>query len=115
PEMQGQRFHTVEIPTTLPTLDETYGRVGTTPAALTAFYEQQLRPDFNVYTAHAEMEGMQQLPHLRHLLQTIRGRVQCARLIDLASALGPVPVARIVPRPIAGRSGTVAWQEALDA
>ena len=115
PEMDGQRFRTLEIPTTLPTLDETFGRIGTTPEVLTAYYARQLRPGVNVYTAHAEMEGIRQLPHLRHLLETIRSRVQIVRLIDLASAAGPVPVARVVAGTIAGRSGTVACQEALHA
>jgi len=64
---------------------------------------------------HAEMEGLRQLPHLRHLLQTIRGHVRFVRLIDLASELGRVPVACIVPRTIAGRAGTVACQEEADA
>src|SRR5262249_17869480 len=40
PEMDGQRFRTVEIPTTLPTLDETFGRIGTTAAVLTPFYAE---------------------------------------------------------------------------
>jgi peptidoglycan/xylan/chitin deacetylase (PgdA/CDA1 family) len=119
PEMDGQRFRTLEIPTTLPTLDETYGRIGTTPQALTTFYVQQLRSGLNVYTAHAEMEGIRQLPHLRHFLSAVRDQASVARLIDVARQLdgagGTVPVARIVPRTIPGRAGTVACQEALVA
>ena len=112
PEMDGRRFRTLDIPTTLPTLDEAYGREGTTPAELTAFYLRQLRPGLNVYTAHAEMEGIRQLPHLRDLLSTLQAQVAFLRLIDVAERLGSAPVARVVPGPIAGRAGTVAWQEA---
>jgi undecaprenyl phosphate-alpha-L-ara4FN deformylase len=112
PEMGGERFRTPEIPTTLPTLDETYGRVGTTPEALTAFYMSRLRPGWNVYTAHAEMEGIRQLPHLRHFLEAARSRATVLRLIDIATALDDVPLARVVTGPIEGRAGTVAWQEA---
>jgi undecaprenyl phosphate-alpha-L-ara4FN deformylase len=111
PEMDGQRFQTVEIPTTLPTLDETYGRIGTTAAALTPFYLQQLRPGLNVYTAHAEMEGVRQLPIFRDFLEHVRAQAECGRLIDVARSLEASPVARIIPGPIAGRAGTVAWQE----
>jgi undecaprenyl phosphate-alpha-L-ara4FN deformylase len=111
PEMDGRRFGTVDIPTTLPTLDETYGRIGTTAQVLTAFYRQQLRPGLNVYTAHAEMEGLRQMPLFRDFLETVRGQVTFTRLIDIARQLDATPVARVVPGPIAGRAGTVAWQE----
>lgn len=111
-EMDGQQFRTMDIPTTLPTLDEAYGRVGTTAAELTVFYMRQLRPGLNVYTAHAEMEGIRQLPLLRHFLSALRGQATYLRLIDVAERLDTVPVARVVPGPIAGRAGTVARQEA---
>jgi hypothetical protein len=113
--MDGQRFRTLDIPTTLPTLDETYGRVGTTPRELTAFYQQRLRPGLNVYTAHAEMEGRGQLAHLRDVLTAVRDQASCVRLVDVAQHLDSVPVARVVPRPIPGRAGTVATQEATGA
>lgn len=112
PEMGGQRFRTLEIPTTLPTLDETFGRVGTSVRELTAFYRRQLRPGLNVYTAHAEMEGRQQLPVLRDWLESLRGDVQVMRLIDAAERLDCAPVAPVAPGLIAGRHGTVAWQGA---
>jgi undecaprenyl phosphate-alpha-L-ara4FN deformylase len=111
PEMDGQRFRTIDIPTTLPTLDETYGRVGTDAAALTAFYQQQLRSGLNVYTAHAEMEGLRHVPWFRDFLTAVRDRVTFTRLTDVARQLDAVPVARVVAGPIAGRAGTVAWQE----
>jgi len=119
PEMNGQRFRTMEIPTTLPTIDETYGRIGTTPEALAEFYAQQLRPGLNVYTAHAEMEGLRQLPHFCAMLERLRGRAGFTRLIDVAHALqktpDQLPVVRVVAAPIVGRAGTVAWQESARA
>jgi len=115
PEMDGQRFRTIEIPTTLPTLDETFGRVGTSARELTAFYRQRLQPGLNVYTAHAEMEGIRQLPLLRDLLTAVRAESTVLRLIDVAHGLRAVPVARVVSGPIEGRAGAVAWQEAARA
>jgi undecaprenyl phosphate-alpha-L-ara4FN deformylase len=111
PAMNGERFRTVDIPTTLPTLDEVYGREATSAPELTRFYMGQLRPALNVYTAHAEMEGIQQLPILRDFLSALRGQVTHPRLIDVAERLEAVPVAHVVRGPIPGRAGTVAWQE----
>lgn len=111
PQMDGQHFRTIDIPTTLLTLDETYGGVGTSARALTAYYRQQLRPGLNVYTAHAEMEGRQQLPLLRDFLESLRDEVEVLRLIDVAERLDAVPVAPVIAGPIAGRHGTVAWQD----
>lgn len=111
PEMNGQRFRTLDIPTTTPTLDETYGRVGTTARELTAFYRQQLHAGLNVHTVHAEMEGMPHLPILRDLLETVRDEVRFTRLIDVAEQTPAADVGRVIAGPIAGRAGTVAWQE----
>jgi peptidoglycan/xylan/chitin deacetylase (PgdA/CDA1 family) len=113
PEMGGQRFRTLEIPTTTPTLDETYGEVGTTARELTSFYRQQLHPGLNVHTVHAEMEGMGHMPLLRDLLESVRPEVRCTRLIDVAEQTQNAPCASVVVAPIAGRAGTVAWQEAV--
>jgi len=115
PTMGGQQFRTPEIPTTLLTLDETYGRVGTTARELTAYYRGQLQPGLNVYTAHAEMEGRQQLPVLRDWLESLRGEAEFPRLIDVAEHLGNLPVAPVAPGPVDGRHGTVAWQGAARA
>jgi undecaprenyl phosphate-alpha-L-ara4FN deformylase len=111
PEMDGQRFRTLEIPTTTPTLDETYGEYGTSARELTAFYRRQLHPGVNVHTVHAEMEGMPHLPLLRDLLESVQREVRWRRLIDVAQEARSAPAARVVIGPIAGRAGTVAWQE----
>ena len=115
PEMGGQCFRTLEIPTTLPTLDEAFGRVGTTPGELTAFYRQQLRPGLNVHTVHAEMEGMPQLPILRDLLEAVNGDLRFMRLTEVAQEHPSPPVSRVIVAPIAGRAGTVTWQEGARA
>jgi undecaprenyl phosphate-alpha-L-ara4FN deformylase len=114
PEMGGRRFSTVDIPTTLLTLDETYGRIGTQARVLTAYYRQRLRPGLNVYTAHAEMEGRAQLPILQDFLESVRDEVAVSRLIDIARVLAPPPVACVSAAPIEGRHGLVAWQENAD-
>jgi undecaprenyl phosphate-alpha-L-ara4FN deformylase len=109
----GQTFRTAEIPTTWPTVDETYGVVGTDTAALTRFYVAQLRPGLNVHTVHAEVEGLRHLPLFEALLDALRERVTFVRLIDVAEGLDAarLPACRIVDAATAGRSGTVATQE----
>lgn len=109
--VDGRTFRTVEIPTTLLTLDETFGRYGTSAAELASYYTAQLHLGLNIYTAHAEMEGRAQLPIFRHWLQSLRGTVRTARLIDIAAGLGEVPICGVRAAPIEGRHGTVAWQE----
>ncbi len=114
PAMGGRRFDTIEIPTTMLTLDESFGRYGSSAGELAEYYTKQLRPGLNVYTAHAEMEGRAQLPIFKFWLQSLRDQVSHPRLIDIAGALRDVPVAPVVAGPIEGRHGTVAWQERPD-
>jgi hypothetical protein len=108
----GQTFRTAEIPTTWPTLDETYGVMGSDAAALTEFYLAQLRPGLNVHTIHAEVEGLRHLPLFEALLDALRERVAFVRLADVAERLDAarLPARQLVDAPIAGRAGTVATQ-----
>lgn len=110
PAVGAQVFQTIEIPTTMLTLDETFGRYGTSETELAAYYTAQLRPGLNVYTAHAEMEGRNQLGIFRYWLQSLKGQVRFSRLVDVAGELQDVPVAQVADAPIEGRHGTVCWQ-----
>jgi peptidoglycan/xylan/chitin deacetylase (PgdA/CDA1 family) len=112
----GQTFRTAEIPTTWPTLDETYGVAASDAAALTRFYRAQLRPGLNVHTVHAEVEGLRHLALFEALLDDLRERVSVVRLIDAAEQLDAtqLPTCRVLDAPTAGRAGTVATQ-ALDS
>ncbi len=111
PAIDGAEFHTPEIPTTLPTLDECYGRCGTEAAELSAYYAGLLHGGLNVHTIHAEMEGMRYHHLFVDLLERLRGEVEYVRLIDEASRLDTaLPRCQVRALPIAGRSGTVACQ-----
>lgn len=110
PRMNGVTYKTLEIPTTLPTLDETLGRVARNEASLVQWYASHLRPGLNVYTAHAEMEGRQQLPWLRDWLKAARSEASILRLLEIAEEHALAPPAVVSDGPIDGRAGTVAWQ-----
>jgi undecaprenyl phosphate-alpha-L-ara4FN deformylase len=116
PVMQGQAYRTLQIPTTLPTLDEVLGLDGLRGERLNDFFLSQLHPDrLNVHTIHAEVEGRAQLPLFESLLRRLKTvGVTYVRLCDVALTLyqipHTVPRSSILPQPIPGRAGEVACQ-----
>jgi len=57
PSMNGRVFKTLQIPSTLPTMDELLGENGITLETINEKYLQLLKPGLNVHTIHAELEG----------------------------------------------------------
>src|SRR6185369_6488961 len=57
PTMNGRVFKTLQIPSTLPTMNELLGENGITLETLNEKYLQLLKPGLNVHTIHAELEG----------------------------------------------------------
>jgi undecaprenyl phosphate-alpha-L-ara4FN deformylase len=114
PRVEGRVFRTLEIPSTLPTFDELMGRPEFPDAAIVPHYLSLLRADRpNVFTLHAEIEGMGRRTLFRELLAACRARgVEFIRLDDLARELlanpGAIPVQDQVMAEIDGRSGLVA-------
>lgn len=111
-EAEGTVYATLQIPTTLPTMDELMGRGRDLVGAL----DQALRPGLNVFTAHAEVEGGARLGELERFLCLARGRgADICRLADIAEPLladpERVPVAPVGRGRVAGRGGWVVWQE----
>ncbi|MDA8363424.1 MAG: polysaccharide deacetylase family protein [Gammaproteobacteria bacterium] len=113
----GQRvFGTLQIPTTLPTLDELLGRPGFGEPQILDLYLARLRAGgLHVLTAHAEIEGMNKLPLFRELLT--RALALPARVCPLADIAEerlhsgpPIPVCELVQGQVDGRSGTLAVQ-----
>ena len=108
------RIRTLQVPTTLPTVDELLGRVRDIPAAL----EAALGPGLNVFTLHAEVEGGALIGEFERFLerQVARG-VELSTLGDVAAHLLDTPMAHplspIVKGRVPGRSGWVTVQGAL--
>jgi peptidoglycan/xylan/chitin deacetylase (PgdA/CDA1 family) len=116
PAIGGRVFRTLEIPSTLPTLDELMGRPEFPDKAIAGHIASLLDPGrLNVFTLHAEIEGMGRRGIFRRLLAICRDSgVEFVRLDDearriLADRAG-VPVCEQVMAAIDGRSGLVATQ-----
>lgn len=117
PRISGRVFKTLEIPSTLPTLDELMGRPEHPDGAIAGHLASLLRADaLNVFTLHAEIEGMGRRAIFREFLGACRKRgVEFVRLDEEARALlsgGAVQACDQLMAPIDGRSGLVATQGA---
>jgi len=116
PRINGRVFRTLEIPSTLPTLDELMGRPEFPDEAIAPHLLSLLRADrLNVLTLHAEIEGRGRRGVWREFLAGCRRReVEFVRLDETARALlaerGAIPVCDQIFAPIDGRSGLVATQ-----
>jgi len=116
PRAGGHTFRTLQIPTTLPTLDELLGRPEYPEERLTDSYLSWLVPEaLNVLTLHAEIEGMYKRAWFASFLSTCRSTgVTFTALADEARGLlahpDRIPVADLVLGTIPGRSGVLALQ-----
>jgi peptidoglycan/xylan/chitin deacetylase (PgdA/CDA1 family) len=109
PMVEGGSLRTIQIPTTMPTMDELLGRVRDIPQTL----HDAMRPGLNVFTLHAEVEGGTLLPVFRRFLESLRAtRVALLRMRDAADAVlsGEVAPAGVGRATVFGRSGWVAMQ-----
>ena len=114
----GRVFKTLQIPTTLPTLDELIGRPEYPESKLIDAYRRSLREgDLNVMTIHAELEGMAHRGWFERFVDRLRDDgVTFTLLADEAQAClarrGEIPVCDLVAGTVDGRSGTLAVQAA---
>jgi peptidoglycan/xylan/chitin deacetylase (PgdA/CDA1 family) len=115
PSLRGTRRRTLQLPTTLPTLDEILGLDGADGERFIALIGRSLgRDPWPVLTLHAEMEGRRFLWMTERLLaQCAAWGVQCLPLAELANAVRAagedrIPAAEVADRAIRGRAGRVA-------
>ncbi len=117
PVMEGLCSKCMQLPTTLPTLDEIIGANGITDENCWEFILGKSKQPLtcgHVYTLHAELEGMKLIPAMEKLL---RGWQSCgfeiATLNQLYNGLemSSVPTQKIKWGEVAGRSGVLALQQ----
>jgi undecaprenyl phosphate-alpha-L-ara4FN deformylase len=110
PRVRGRVLKTVELPTTLPTLDEDLGRDGVTPESYVERLVARYREGADeVLTVHAETEGLAYRPLFQRLLARHRELgIETLPLAVLADAARARVGAREVGLgTIPGRSGRV--------
>jgi undecaprenyl phosphate-alpha-L-ara4FN deformylase len=108
PWVAGGPLETIQVPTTMPTMDELLGRVRDLPGALVG----ALRPGANVFTLHAEVEGGPLGPAFESFVEMARrAGATFTRLDEVAAAAlaagEDLPVAPVIRREVSGRSGWI--------
>jgi peptidoglycan/xylan/chitin deacetylase (PgdA/CDA1 family) len=115
PLLSGRRSRCPQLPTTLPTLDELIGVAGVTAdtvhESLLARTRELDTPQ--VFTLHAELEGMKLMPVLQRLLQG--WLAQGHELISMHQLLTTLEIDELPGQPVEagsvpGRTGTLAVQ-----
>jgi peptidoglycan/xylan/chitin deacetylase (PgdA/CDA1 family) len=130
PVVNGQRSTVLQMPTTLPTLDEVAGDPALTGAALQEHYlamfarvpgsdfpgapEDPARRHLHVYTGHTEVEGRSYADWFEGLITRLQAEgVEFATMRAAAQQLrqaGDTPVGGIHQGELPGRAGTVTCQ-----
>jgi undecaprenyl phosphate-alpha-L-ara4FN deformylase len=92
PEMECEKFRILQIPTTLPTLDEVIGSIGTDIPTLVEYYCDAPMDGLNILTVHAEIEGKHWIGFLEAFIKkTIQSGITYKRLIDIAEEYAQNP------------------------
>jgi peptidoglycan/xylan/chitin deacetylase (PgdA/CDA1 family) len=117
PVISGHHFNHLQVPTTLPTLDELLGSGRCRePEEATRFYlERIIEKASSVLTVHAEAEGMGWAEWFDHLLGALAAKgVSFVRLRDIAATAvadpGSIPHCELRMGELPGRAGPVAVQ-----
>ena len=115
PKMGGRTFNTLQIPSTLLTLDEVLGDTKLEDVAQMHF-KRMLENEYNVMTIHSELEGMAYLDWFDSFLGQAKERgVEFYSLADRAKELladkSKIAVSEIKMSPFTGRSGLLAVQQ----
>ena len=113
PTVDGRTLRTPQIPVSLPTYDEIIGSEGITADTYNAHLLSLLRPDApNVYTIHAEVEGILCRELFRQFLES--ARAQQVRIVPLGELLRLFPPSvsdAVEPRVFEGREGWMACRK----
>ena len=114
PSMEGIAFSTLQIPTTLPTLDELWNAGGINVENINDRYLDLLEPGLNVHTICAEIEGGDMSDVFARLIDCcIDGEMTFPTLRDVASrfrAAARPAICGVEISEIPGRPGKVAIQ-----
>ena len=113
PIVKGKTLSTLQVPTTLPTMDELHGLDDMRPEDVNAKLFELIREDaLNVYALHTEVEGGALHGTFSDFLQGLKDRDVRARThvdwLPELKASNP-PAQEMTRREIPGRAGWVSW------
>ena len=113
PMVGGKTLSTLQVPTTLPTLDEMLGWNGWGSQEALSFILGQVREGaLNVYALHTEVEGGPYLDAFSFFLDSLKdAQIQTKTVAELVPGLkAATPPARsMTRRELDGRAGWVSW------
>jgi hypothetical protein len=116
--MEGTSSGCIQLPTTLPTLDEIIGSDGIDSSNCWETVLEKSRqplPCGHVYTLHAELEGMKLIPVMEKLLEQWKAsgfEIMTLRQLYLSLDQSMLPKQEIEWAEVDGRSGKLAVQAA---
>jgi undecaprenyl phosphate-alpha-L-ara4FN deformylase len=116
PLVNGRALNLLELPTTLPSLDEVLALDGVDQSNAAVHLAGMVKPGgLNVFTMHAEVEGRALAPVFEDFCRRLMADVvEFPRLIDAAQeAVADAPGGEVVWGPIEGRAYEVAWQASV--
>ena len=119
PKVLNQVFKTLQLPTTLPTLDELIGLPELPLNKMTDYYLALLKTDVpNIMTVHAELEGMRYREWFSEFLRALKQRqADFQPLLAIAesylSKRAQIPVCELVNAEVPGRAGVLAMQKSI--
>jgi len=105
-------FKTLEIPSTLPTMDEIFGADGISDENVAEHYVSLLKPGLNVHTVHTEMEGGGKIKQFEDLIaRALDKGYQILPMRDVAAKIKNAPEGEIISGFLPGRAGSLAVQK----
>lgn len=114
PRMAGRTFKVIQLPSTLPTLDEMVGLEGKDQSRLARFFADLLKEGVNIMSVHTELEGNRWTPFLASFIEHCREQdYRFETLGDIAAnvkAEGSPPTCECLYGLVRGRAGEVTLQ-----
>ncbi len=110
PRMGGRDFATLQIPGTLLTMDELLGTQGITDENIVDYWLAKCDKDFNVWTIHAEMEGLSKLFLLDSFLAKAKEKGFTFVNLDEGKNVPDISRCEVFRGYLPGRAGTLARQ-----
>lgn len=111
PVYEGKEYRPVQVPATLPTMDEIFGLPGIDDNTLPDCWLKGLDKEWNVVTVHAEMEGMAKLGVLDSFLTKAEERGAEYHTLREYAKMAKAAPCEIKMGYLTGRAGKVAVQE----